>query len=263
MDLGLTGRVAIVGGASSGLGLAVAERLASEGCRLALFARRGEALERAAAAIRATYGGEVVPVSADASAPDAAERIASTALEAFGAVDIVVLNAGGPPPVDPLRTDPDEWRRAFQLLALTPIELASRLLPGMRERRWGRIVAILSYVVRQPVPDLVYSTSGRSALVGWLKTAARAVAADGVTINGVLPGPFETPRIVALDRARAEREGRSVDEVRAESVRAIPAGRYGRPAELAAYVSFLCSDLAAFQTGTFTPVDGGLLAGLP
>ena len=174
-----------------------------------------------------------------------------------------MLNAGGPPSVDAATTDAAGWAAAFQLLAISPIELATALLPGMRERGWGRIAAVLSYAVRQPIDDLVYSNAGRSALVAWLKTVSRTVAADGVTVNGALPGRHSTPRIEQLDRATAERTGRSIDEVRAGHLASIPARRYGAPDEFASYVAWLCSEPASYQTGTFTAIDGGIIAGLP
>ena len=200
-------------------------------------------------------------MSADAGSPDGAATVADAAAR-LGEVDIIVLNAGGPPTVDPTATDPEGWSRALQLLAITPVELASRLLPGMRERGWGRVVAILSSGVRQPIADLVYSNAGRSVLAAWLKTTARAVAAEGVTLNGVMPGRIETPRIRQLDGGRAEREGRTEDEVRAAHIASIPAGRYGRPEELGALVAFLASDRATYITGQLVAVDGGLIAGL-
>lgn len=259
MDLGLAGRRAVVGGASSGLGRACADRLAGEGCRLLLWARQPAALEETASAIHAVHGVEVHVVTADAADPAAASVVASAALERLGGVDVLVLNAGGPPPIDPTATRPDGWRTAFQLLATTPIELATRLLPGMRSAGWGRVVAILSYGIRQPIVDLAYSNAGRTALMAWLKTVARVVAADGVTVNGVMPGRIETPRIVFLDRDTAERTERTEAEVRATHIARIPAGRYGRPDELAALVAYLSSEPAGYQTGTFTAVDGGLL----
>lgn len=258
MDLGIAGRTALVGGASSGLGAAVADALASEGCRLLIWSRGGDALDEAATRLRERHGADVSVVAADAADPGAARTVVAAA-DALGGVDIVILNAGGPATVDPLETDPDAWHRSFQLLAVTHIGIASALIRGMRERRWGRIVALMSSVVREPIPALVYSTAGRSALAGWMKTAAGASAADGVTINGILTGRFATPRIEVIDRDRAQREGRSLEEVRAEAIRGIPAGRYGDPAELAAMVAFLCSDPARYVTGTFIPVDGGML----
>jgi 3-oxoacyl-[acyl-carrier protein] reductase len=262
VDLGIAGRRALVGGASSGLGRAVAFGLAAEGCRLAISSRSRERLEPVAEELEARFGNRVTVLEADALDPDAAANLAAGATAALGGVDILVLNAGGPPPVDPIGTDSDGWTRAFQLLATSPIDLATRLLPGMRESGWGRIVAIMSYSVRQPIADLAYSTAGRAALMAWMKTVSRPIAADGVTINGVLPGRHETARIEQLDRARADASGQSVEAVRAAHVANIPAGRYGTAEELANLVVYLCSEPARFQTGTFTAVDGGLLAGL-
>lgn len=263
MDLGIRGRRALVGGASSGLGRAIAERLAAEGCDVAVSARRAEILEAVAADLRARHGVRAVAVPADLAEPGTGGRLARAAVEALGGIDILVLNAGGPPPVEPESTDSPGWEAAFQLLATSPIELATALLPGMRERRWGRVAAVLSYAVRQPIDELVYSNAGRSALVAWLKTVSRAVAADGVTVNGALPGRHATPRIEQLDQAAVERTGRTIEEVRAGHLLSIPARRYGKPEEFAGYVAWLCSEPAAYQTGTFTAIDGGIIAGLP
>ena len=262
MHLGIEGRVAVVGGASSGLGRASAVRLVDEGCHVLLWARRAEPLAETARELRARSRGRVETLVADAADAGSAELVARRALEAFGQVDTLVLNAGGPPPTDPTVTDPDAMRAALQLLVGTPVELATRLLPGMRERRWGRIVAILSWGVREPLPGLVLSNVGRSGLAAWLKTTSRHVAAQGVTLNGVLPGRFATPRIASLDQARAEREGRDLAQVQADGRAEIPAGREGDPDELGSLVAYLCSEPAAYLTGAFIPVDGGLLRSL-
>lgn len=261
MDLELRGRTAIVGGATSGLGRASAEALAAEGCRLLIWSRDERRLSAAAQELRAAHGVDVALVAADAASSDAAATIASTA-EAFGQIDIVVTNAGGPPTVDPTATDPAAWQRSIQLLATTPIELVTRLLPGMRERGWGRVISILSSGIRQPIGDLVYSNAGRSVLAAWLKTTAGAIAAEGVTLNGIMPGRIATPRIHELDSGRAERDGSTEEVVRAAHIATIPAGRYGRPEELGALVAFLASERASYLTGQLIAVDGGLIAGL-
>jgi 3-oxoacyl-[acyl-carrier protein] reductase len=261
MELGLRGRRAVVGGATSGLGRASADALAAEGCELLIWSRVEERLAATAAELRTAHGIRVEHVAADAADPSAAATVAEAA-ETFGAIDILVLNAGGPPTADPTATDPAAWQRVFQLLAATPIELATRLLPGMREGGWGRVVAILSSGVRQPIGDLVYSNAGRSALAAWLKTTARAIAAEGVTVNGVMPGRIATPRIHELDSGRAEREGTTEDAVRERHLATIPAARYGQPEELGALVAFLASERASYITGQFVAVDGGLIAGL-
>jgi 3-oxoacyl-[acyl-carrier protein] reductase len=263
MDLGLKGRTALVGGASAGLGRATAERLASEGCKLALWSRGGDALEKAAEEIRKLHSVVVVTIAGDAADPETAAKVAWQAERSLGPIDIAILNAGGPIAAEATRTDMEEWRRSFQLLALTPIELATLLLPGMRQRGWGRIVSIMSSGIRQPIPELPYSNACRSALAAWLKTIAAQVIADGVTVNGVIPGRLATQRTITLDKARAQKEGITPEEVRARIEKGIPAGRYGEPDDLAAYVAWLCSDPACYQTGTFVAIDGGLIRGMP
>jgi 3-oxoacyl-[acyl-carrier protein] reductase len=261
MDLQLRGRRAVVGGATSGLGRASAQALAAEGCDLFVWSRSEERLATTADELRTAHGVRIDWVAADAADPGSPAIVADAAL-ASGQVDILVSNAGGPPTVDPTATDPEAWRRAFQLLAATPIDLATRLLPAMRERRWGRVVAILSSGVRQPIPELVYSNANRSALAAWLKTTSRTIAADGVTLNGVMPGRIATPRITQLDTGRAEAEGRSEEEIRAGHLAAIPAGRYGKPDEFGPLVAFLASERATYITGQLIAVDGGQMAGI-
>jgi len=262
MDLGISGRVAVVGGGSSGLGLACARRLAAEGCDLLIWARTETGLAAAAADLAKASGRRVETLVADASQTDAAQLVAARALDAFGRVDILVLNAGGPTPSDPTQTTAEQLRAAYQLLTVTPIELANALLPGMRENHWGRIVAILSWGVREPISALTLSNVGRSALAAWMKTASRWVGPDGVTVNGVLPGRFATPRIAELDHARAKREDRHPADIQREALANVPVGRDGAPDELGAVVAFLASEPAAYVNGTLVPVDGGMLQSL-
>jgi 3-oxoacyl-[acyl-carrier protein] reductase len=262
MDLGISGRVAVVGGGSSGLGRACATRLAAEGCDLLIWARGRDGLEATARELRSSSGRRVETLAVDAADPEAASAVADRALTAFDHVDILVLNSGGPPAKDPTGADPELLRAALQLLTVTPIALTNRLLPVMRERGWGRVVAILSWGVREPIPGIVLSNMGRSALAAWLKTASRSVGGDGVTFNGVLPGRFGTPRIAELDEGRAAREGRPVEHVRAEALADVPAGRDGNPDELGALVAYLASEPAAYINGAFIPIDGGMLRSL-
>ena len=258
----MTARRAVVGGATSGLGAAVAENLAAAGTDLLLWSRSAERLDARAAELRRRFGIAVHVVAADAGRPEAAAEVAAAAERALGGVDILILNAGGPPACPADRTDPEGWRAAFQLLAVTPIDLATRLLPGMRERGFGRVVAVLSSGVREPLPELAYSNSGRAALAAWLKTVARPVASDGVTVNGVVPGRIDTGRVAALDRTAAERQGLDVAEIRKRSEAGIPTGRYGRPDEFAAVVGFLASEAASYVTASLVSCDGGMMRSL-
>lgn len=255
-------RVAVVGGATSGLGVASARALAGSGHDLLLWSRDQERLDAAAEEL-AALGGTVRTVAADAADPGAAAVVADAALDAFGRVDVLVLNAGGPPVARADEVTAEGLRAAFQLLAVTPVDLANRLLPQMRERGSGRVVAIMSSGVREPIDTLAYSNAGRAALAAWMKTLARTVADDGVTVNGVLPGRIATPRVASLDAAAAQRTGRDVEDVSRASAASIPAGRYGRPEELAAVVAFLASDAASYVTGTTIACDGGALRSLP
>ena len=242
----------MIGGASSGLGAAIAAEFAAQGAQMLLWSRGGERL----ADVTKELGAH--SVAADATDPGAAALVADAALELLGGVDILILNAGGPSAVPADRTDPDQWRTALQSLVVTPVDLATRLLPGMRERGWGRVVAVLSSGIREPIAELSYSNSGRAALANWLKTVAGPVAADGVTVNGVLPGRIDTERVAQLDAGKAAREGRTPEEVATASKGTIPAGRYGTATEFAATVGFLASDAASYVTGSFLRCDGGM-----
>jgi 3-oxoacyl-[acyl-carrier protein] reductase len=254
MDTGLQGRVAVVPGSSSGIGLAVAQSLAAEGAHVVLAGRRGEKVREEAARLPSAIGVEV-----DLVDPNAASTLVAQAEEHFGPVDVLVLNGGGPPPGVATDFTPEQLADAVALLVQPHQRLVAAVLPGMRERGFGRIVAVGSSGVQQPIERLVASNAGRAALAGYLKTLANEVAADGITVNMVLPGRIDTERVGVLDRAVAERSGITEEESRARSEATIPAGRYGTPAEFAAVVTFLASAAASYVTGEQVRCDGGLV----
>jgi 3-oxoacyl-[acyl-carrier protein] reductase len=256
MELGLTGKVAVVLGSTSGLGRASAEALSSEGARVVVVGRRQELVDQAAGSLPSAIG-----VVADIGEPGAPGRIAAAAHEAFGRIDVLVLNGGGPTPGTAPDLTADGARAATELLLAPHVAMVQEVLPAMREAGWGRIVAIGSSGVQQPIPTLTSSNVGRAALAAYLKTLAGAVARDGVTVNMVLPGRIDTDRVASLDAAAAERTGTDAGQVRESSEAAIPAGRYGAPAEFAAVVAFLAGEPAAYVTGEQMRCDGGLVAG--
>jgi 3-oxoacyl-[acyl-carrier protein] reductase len=247
MDLDISGRTALVMGASRGLGRAVAAALAREGARVAMASRSREALEQAAAEIE----GETVVMEADAADLDRLADLASEVEQALGPIEILVTNTGGPPFGGALDNEQNEWEQAYKSLVLAPRVLIESVLPGMRERGWGRIVNVGSSSVREPIPGLALSNAHRMAAVGFFKTLASEVAADGITVNTVATGRFATERLASNwasweEMERGAREG-------------VPAGRLGRPEEYGDLVAFLCSERAAYLTGAVIPLDGGLL----
>ena len=262
MSRALAGHAALVGGGSRGLGYATAHALAAAGCDVALWSRDAARLAVAAERLSADCAVRVVTVVHDAADPSCAEAVVTAASSGLGKIDIFVMNSGGPPVSDPTATSPATWRAAFQSVALAQIEIATALLPGMRRDRFGRLVALLSSGLRQPIPDLPYSNSCRAALALWMKSCVPVVAGDGVTINGILTGRIDTERARELDAARASRTGREERTVRSGREEEIPVGRYGRPEEIASLVSYLCSAQASYVTGALIPVDGGLVGAL-
>lgn len=258
MDLGLAGKTALVLGAGGGLGGAIALALAQEGARVAIGDIDGEALKRTAAAIEKA-GGQALPLVWDLADLASIETHVSAIETAFGPVDVLVNNTGGPPPTPASGQDPAAWSKFFQSMVLSVIALTDRVLPQMRAKKFGRIITSTSSGVVAPIPNLGMSNALRLTLVGWSKTLAREVGRDGVTVNIVLPGRVATPRIRFLDEQKAKRENRSVEAVSAESTASIPVGRYGEPKEYGDVVAFLASTRASYLTGSVIRVDGGFI----
>lgn len=259
MDLGIKGSTALVLGAGGGLGGAIARALAREGATLAIADVDGAALEATAAAIAAA-GGSAQGFVWDIAHTSGPQSRLDDILAATGGIDILVNNTGGPPPSPVSGVAVADWRKQFEAMVLSVIAITDAVLPGMRERRFGRIITSASSGVIAPIPNLGLSNALRSTLVGWSKTLAREVARDNVTSNIIVPGRIATARIKALDAAKAKRENRAVEDVRAESLAAIPMGRYGDPEEYADAVAFLASRRASYITGSIVRVDGGYIA---
>ncbi|MEW1822113.1 SDR family oxidoreductase [Arthrobacter sp. NPDC080031] len=261
MDFGINGRTAFVAASTGGLGLAVARGLAAEGVQVAITGRRGELAEKIAAELQAD-GHSAVAVEADLSTADGVSAAVERAVELLGPIDILVLNGPGPKPGAAASLGADDITAAFELLVRPHHALVSRILPGMRERRWGRILAIGSSGIAAPLPNLAVSNTGRAALAGYLKTLAAEVALDAVTVNMLLPGRIATDRVAELDRAAAKRRGTTPEEIQLESRKTIPARRYGDPEEFGAAGTFLCSAPASYITGVALRCDGGLIRSL-
>lgn len=259
MDLGINGCTALVLGAGGGLGGAIATALAREGVTLAIADVDTGALEATSAAI-AAVGGCSKAFTWDIANTSGPHSRLDDILSATGGIDILVNNTGGPPPSAVSGVAAEDWLRHFQSMVLSVIAISDAVLPGMRKRRFGRIITSASSGVVAPIPNLGLSNALRSTLVGWSKTLAREVAPDNITANIIVPGRIATARIQALDAAKAKRENRTIADVRAESLASIPAGRYGDPEEYADTVAFLASRRASYITGSIVRVDGGYIA---
>jgi 3-oxoacyl-[acyl-carrier protein] reductase len=262
MDLRLKGKSALVCAASQGLGRAAAEALAAEGCRVAICSRREDAIRRTAQEIARATGADVIPLTADVSRADDIERLVASAAAALGGLDVLVTNAGGPRPGTFDALSDADWYDAVDLLLMSAVRLSREAIPHMRRRGGGRIILITSVAVKQPVPGLMLSNAVRTAVVGFSKTLARELAADGITVNCVAPGYTRTSRAIQLAEATAAREGRPVEEVERRTVADVPTGRLGEPRELADLIAFLASERSSYTTGTVIQVDGGAVAGL-
>ena len=252
MDLGIRGKTALVTGASTGIGLAIAQALALEGARVILAARNQRRLDAAVEETRLA-GGEAQGIAADVADARAVGALLDGARRRFGDPDILVVNAGGPPPGLPTALDEADWKRGFELTLMSAVRLVEASLPAMRARGWGRIVNVTSLSVREPIPNLTLSNAFRAAVTGFARTLATQVAADGVTVNNIAPGYTATERL---------REVVATPEAEAELIQDIPARRFGDPAEIAAVATFLASVPAAYLTGQTILVDGGHVGSL-
>ena len=258
MELGLAGRRAMVLGGGGGLGSAIARALAREGAAVMVCDVDIDAADRTTQSI-IDAGGQARSVAFDLRAIGDSLDQADLGNDVLGAIDILVNNSGGPPPGAALDVKAETWRKHFEDMFVALTEITRRVLPGMIERRWGRVINSASSGIVAPIPQLAVSNALRSALLGWSKSLAREAAPFGVTVNVIVPGRIATQRIRQLDEARASRERRTVDAVMAESVASIPAGRYGTPEEYADVATFLASERASYVTGSIVRVDGGYI----
>ena len=255
MDMGISGRKGIVCAASKGLGRGCAEALAAEGVDLVICARTADALEKTAGEIASKHGVEVTPVACDITTEEGRRQV----LAACPTPDILVNNAGGPPPGDFKNFSLEDWRKAVEGNMITPIALIHATVYGMCDRGFGRIVNITSFSVKAPIPTLELSNAARAGLTGGIASLARKVAGHNVVINNLLPGPFETDRLINTTRAVAEKAGRYFEEVHAERAAQNPTGRFGTTEEFGAACAFLCSRYASYMTGQNVVLDGGAI----
>ncbi|MEF2072894.1 SDR family oxidoreductase [Consotaella aegiceratis] len=256
MDLGLKGRTALILGASRGLGHGIAAALANEGTEVILTGRSKASLDGAVNALGPTARGVILDLSDPASVDALIAELKDQG------VDILVLNGGGPPPGPVAEVGAETWSRHFATMVAAPLSIAAALLPGMKARGFGRILAVVSSGVQQPIPNLGLSNALRASIVGWAKTLAGEVAKDGITVNTIVPGRIHTSRVDELDAAAAKRTGRTPEAVAEASRATIPAGRYGKVEEFADAVAFLASERASYITGSSVRVDGGMIRGI-
>jgi 3-oxoacyl-[acyl-carrier protein] reductase len=255
VDLGIANRVALVMGASQGIGRAAAGALAREGARVAVASHSAERIEAAAADLSAETDVEVRPFTADTDAPDTLVALVQSVREALGAVEILVANTGGPPPGNPLSFSREQWENAYRSLVLAPMALIEAVVPDMRARGWGRIVNVTSTSVREPIPGLMLSNVHRPGAVGAFKTLSRELGQYGILLNSVGPGRIATERIASMS-------GTPLAELRSQPQPDVPLGRLGEPHELGDVIAFLCSERASYVTGVSLMVDGGLSRGV-
>jgi 3-oxoacyl-[acyl-carrier protein] reductase len=259
VDFGISGKRALVLASSRGLGLGIAQAVAAEGAQVILCGRDRERLAAGVQAINMQGKGTAEAIPTDLTQPAQVDALNAAVEQKFGGVDILVNNVGGPPPKAITAVSIDEWRNQFEAMVLALLRISNHFLPGMRQRKWGRILTIASSGVVQPIPNLGISNALRSTLVGWSKTLATEVAADGVTVNVIAPGRIHTDRVDENDAGVAKRDNKSIEDVRRTSSAQIPAGRYGTVQEFAAVATFLLSMPASYVTGSIVRVDGGYI----
>ncbi len=262
MDLGLKGKVAVVAGSSQGLGRAIAEALAAEGVDLVINSRSADKLAVVKAEIVDATGANVEAVACDLTPPEGADELIDAAQAVFGRVDILVTNTGGPPAGMFVDHSAEVWRDAIAQNFESVVNLVRAALPGMKERRWGRILNVTSISVKQPVEGLILSNAIRAGVTGFAKTVSNEVASFNVTVNNVLPGYTRTERLIHLAEAISERDDKTIEEVYEGWATEIPMGRLAEPRELGAVAAFLCSEQASYITGQSIAVDGGWIKGL-
>ena len=262
MDLGLAGKVALVAASSQGLGLAVAEELAAEGVRLVMNSRSEDRLRQASEAIGERFGAGVIGVAGDVSKREDVERIVSEGMKRFGRIDILVTNSGGPPAGTFDSLGRESWDDAVRILLTSVLDMTRLVLPGMKERGWGRILNITSIAAKQPVDNLMLSNSLRAGVTGFSKTLANEVAQFGITVNTILPGYTATERVVELAETLGKKEGVDAAVIRSRWEAEIPMRRLAEPREFAALAAFLVSERASYITGSSIAVDGGWIKGL-
>lgn len=262
MDLGIKDRVAIVAASSKGLGRATALALAKEGVKLTICARDRDTLFKTADNIIAETSTEVLPIVCDVSKTEDIQNLVKETINKYGKVDILINNAGGPPTGNFLDFSLEDWQKAIELNLFSTITFSNEVIPYMKENKWGRIVNMTSYAVKQPVNGLLLSNTVRAGIVGLAKTLANEFGSDNILVNNICPGRIFTDRIIFLANDRAEKEGKSFDDVINEMGSDVPVGRIGRPEELADLAVFLASERASYITGTTIQVDGGLTKGL-
>ena len=262
MDLGLKGKVALVAGASQGMGKATALGFAREGAKISICARGKAALDEAAKMVRQQTGTEVLAIPADMSKADDIQRFVNETAQHFGRLDIIVNNAGGPPPGEFMKFTDEDWINAFGLSFMSTMRMTREAVPHMRKVGGGRVINITSYSVKEPIVGLVLSNAIRSGVIGLAKTLSRELAKDNILINNVCPGRIDTERAQKLNKARADRLNRPLADINKEMAEEVPLGRYGTAEETADLIVFLGSERASYITGTTIQIDGGLVRGI-